>query len=70
MEIFPQNPSFSVSGLKCAYFSLEAAYFGSVCKLGLLCSKLPTDLLEELALLLSLCFECEGYLRNVDGEVV
>ncbi|MEM3618713.1 MAG: TFIIB-type zinc ribbon-containing protein [Candidatus Bathyarchaeia archaeon] len=33
-------------------------------------SRLPRDLLEELALLLSFCFECGGYLRNVDGEVV
>ena len=33
-------------------------------------SRLPADLLEELALFLGLCFECGGRLRRIDGEVV
>jgi len=32
--------------------------------------RLPSYLLEELALLLGFCFDCGGCLRNVDGEVV
>ncbi|MDW8023113.1 MAG: hypothetical protein RMJ15_05190, partial [Nitrososphaerota archaeon] len=33
-------------------------------------SRLPSDLLDDLALLLGLCFECGGCLRRVDGEIV
>lgn len=33
-------------------------------------SRLPSDLLDELALLLGFCFECGSRLRNVGGEVV
>jgi len=33
-------------------------------------SRLPADLLEELASFLGLCLECGGCLRRVDGEVV
>ncbi|MEM3695081.1 MAG: TFIIB-type zinc ribbon-containing protein [Candidatus Bathyarchaeia archaeon] len=33
-------------------------------------SRLPADLLEELASFLGLCLECGGCLRRVDGEVI
>jgi len=33
-------------------------------------SRVPADLLEDLALMLGFCFDCGGSLRVVDGEVV
>ncbi|MEM3695085.1 MAG: TFIIB-type zinc ribbon-containing protein [Candidatus Bathyarchaeia archaeon] len=43
---------------------------GVFVSLDFLRGRLPSYLLEELALFLGLCFECGGCLRNVDGEVV
>jgi len=43
---------------------------GVFVSLDFLRGRLPSDLLEELALLLGFCFDCGGCLRNVDGEVV